>query len=936
MQKRKYKVTSWVVLLTTLAGCGGGGGSDDPDCCEPPEPGATTSYAVEFSSDQVVLGTPVTDSVTATASLQTTSGLDILASGSVTVSGVSATAVTINLGSAGEVGPVILNMESGSGGTWRIPSGTTIDRDELYILESSGFYVAVEAPSGRLRGQILPPGWDIVMVDLTAEATVPATGAAGSAKGGFAFNLMTGDIRARITTSGVNNVMSANIRNAIAGARGDVSISLEQATANGSVWGTSDVNDPDRGDRLTSSGATLFRRGSLYMSVETPIWPEGEVRGQLLPDGVDVIKTELVDFAVVTNGAPVLSDGIGQARTTYQAVTGEFGVAVNTDLVNALSVFVHQGATGNIGPGVYSLTPDVVVSGNWVLQPTELTPELTTAIENDELYVSIVTPAYPFGELRGQINLTPISPVTMLEATVDESTRQQSTIGASGGSMALTTSNGVSVKVDVPQLARLNDTEFSMTEITSVSGFPTGVNVLAAVQMGPADELFANPVELSFDVSSVRSPDTLLAAFITTNDGARLRLVPVRDATGAMSYSGTARHGSQVSVNTSGFSNIGLFELLPEVIPDLISYLLLGADDPEFESEMLAKLFNVMLNTDLDPAAIEAQSDEAIVAIIRKRRGELDEFIEDFVSRPAMSADFQIEFTEIVLASSFTSILDRVDRPSGFSYMTSKAEYDASVARVFELTSVYGAGLHLRCFVDPEGLEDVLESIALLATASLAEELLEENPDLTFEELFDIGAQLSRCYSQPILDAYFESFDLLVGDEFDGTATNIVDDITDNINNTRTVAPRSDIQANFQLREPRLVSEDPLIFEFTEASDNPVGLYSDVVRLVFEPVSGVVDRLGRIELSEEETLAVPTSATDQANGERPIVTFNVSAVASGPVVVSPNAINISYSFDYLETNNGLLRNLSINTTGDVQATKTFTPRSFAEEIDLEE
>ena len=390
-----------LACLILVAACGGGGdgGDDGPD---PTIPVTTTNYTVIFNTEQVIAG-PADDSLTATASLFTARGDGTTAGGSVTVSGASANTVTVNLGYAGENGPVAITLQNSGGGTWSIPSNTELDDAEFFRLGATGYYVSVRTPVGELRGQILPPGWALGVFELDDSRVVPAASSSGAAQAGLTVNPMTGQTSARITVAGINNVTSAGIRDAIAGARGDVLISLEQDAANPTVWGTIDINNPNAGNVLGSAGIERLLNGRLYFGVETVTNPDGELRAQILSDESAVFDVALTDDAVVTSGAPVTSNSTGSATVTWTASTRRLAVAVNTDAAAVTSASVHTGAAGTIGPIISTLAPDVTLPGNWYSTVVELTDAETAAFQAGDTYINVTTITNPEGELRGQI-----------------------------------------------------------------------------------------------------------------------------------------------------------------------------------------------------------------------------------------------------------------------------------------------------------------------------------------------------------------------------------------------------------------------------------------------------------------------------------------------------------------------------------------------------
>ena len=111
-----------------LAACGGSGGGDGGDESGTPGiPVTTTDYLVEIDAGQVIQGAPAPETASATANLRTSVGDDIFASGTVTITGVTATLVTINAGSAGETGPIAATLQLSGSGSWTVPANTTLD-----------------------------------------------------------------------------------------------------------------------------------------------------------------------------------------------------------------------------------------------------------------------------------------------------------------------------------------------------------------------------------------------------------------------------------------------------------------------------------------------------------------------------------------------------------------------------------------------------------------------------------------------------------------------------------------------------------------------------------------------------------------------------------------------------------------------------------------
>lgn len=79
------------------------------------------------------------------------------ASGSITLTGITAVAAHIHLAAEGSNGPVIVNLTGGAGGVWTVPSNTTLTSAQLKAYKQGNLYFNVHSatfPAGEIRGQI--------------------------------------------------------------------------------------------------------------------------------------------------------------------------------------------------------------------------------------------------------------------------------------------------------------------------------------------------------------------------------------------------------------------------------------------------------------------------------------------------------------------------------------------------------------------------------------------------------------------------------------------------------------------------------------------------------------------------------------------------------------------------------------------------------------
>ena len=81
-------------------------------------------------------------------------------SGSVTISGMTATAAHIHEAPPGKAGPVIIPLTKTSDDTWSVPADAKLTAPQYTAYLAGNLYVNVHSaahPGGEIRGQITPP-----------------------------------------------------------------------------------------------------------------------------------------------------------------------------------------------------------------------------------------------------------------------------------------------------------------------------------------------------------------------------------------------------------------------------------------------------------------------------------------------------------------------------------------------------------------------------------------------------------------------------------------------------------------------------------------------------------------------------------------------------------------------------------------------------------
>jgi len=211
--------------------------------------------------------------------------------GDLTVTGITPTAAHIHDAFAGVNGPVLvpLDQDAGDPSLFTVPAAATLDAAGVDRLLAGGLYVNVHtaaAPGGELRGQVLPEDMALRFSNLSGAATVPQVDSFASGRVAVTINQVTGALVVQARVQGLDDATQAHVHEAYAGAAGPVSVALAQDPMDAGSWFVENAS-------LNAAGLDAFTAGRLYVNVHSPANPAGEIRGQIVPEGIAVLFAEL-------------------------------------------------------------------------------------------------------------------------------------------------------------------------------------------------------------------------------------------------------------------------------------------------------------------------------------------------------------------------------------------------------------------------------------------------------------------------------------------------------------------------------------------------------------------------------------------------------------------------------------------------------------------
>jgi hypothetical protein len=363
-----------------LAGCGGGGGGDDVL--------SRTTLSSTMTGDQEV--PPVITGATGRGSLSLQPATRDI-NGSVSLEGMTATAVHIHVGDVGVSGPIIVTLAQTAPGTWTVPSGVRLSDDQKDAFNNGRLYFNAHTaanPNGEIRGQI---GRDVFSVRLTPLQEVPPRPSTASGTARLILNPETRTFTANLAVSGMR-ANAAHIHRGSPGVNGPIVFPLTETSAGSGEW----VSAP--GATLDDAQLAQLRAGELYFNAHSTLFPDGEIRGQIARNVGRALLTGLEEVP------PTLSTATGSGTLVIDPTTRAATGSITLSGMTATQAHIHIGPTGVNGPIIVPLANTAAAPNVWsVPANTTLTAEQFAAFTRNDLYYNAHSTQFPNGEIRGQI-----------------------------------------------------------------------------------------------------------------------------------------------------------------------------------------------------------------------------------------------------------------------------------------------------------------------------------------------------------------------------------------------------------------------------------------------------------------------------------------------------------------------------------------------------
>ena len=353
-------------------------------------------FAVALSGEQEV--PPVDTAATAQADLMVNLVTGEV-QGDLVVDGLVPTAAHIHDAFAGTNGGILvpLDQDPGDASLFTVPAGAMLDEAGVDRLLAGGLYVNVHtaaAPAGAIRGQILPDGFALRFTDLSGAQEVPEVETFAAGRAAITLDQASGAIVVHVQVEELDDASQAHVHEGYAGANGPVLVPLQHDGMDAGHWFA-------EGTQLNAAGLAAFAAGQLYVNVHSQANPDGEIRGQIVPEGITLLRVELTGEQEVP---AVDTNADGLAALTLDTAGALLTIHVNTRRIDDASAsHLHSAFAGVNGPIEIGLIQDGSNPSHWFAEEEAVSVPQLEALLDGATYVNVHSPAHPGGEIRGQV-----------------------------------------------------------------------------------------------------------------------------------------------------------------------------------------------------------------------------------------------------------------------------------------------------------------------------------------------------------------------------------------------------------------------------------------------------------------------------------------------------------------------------------------------------
>ena len=274
--------------------------------------------------------------------------------------GIAGTAAHIHEGAPGVAGPIIFPMAESPAGSGIWTTQATLTEAQFNVFKAGNYFFNVHSaafPEGEIRGQIVQQLQTSTTLQ-TNGASLTGGASTGTAANRYAsfINIMTGiqvvpatatqgtalaitivDTVGKTLTGAVTSLgvagNSAAIREASAGLIGPVVFPLTETSPASGVWA---VRTP-----LTDLQINALNVNNYYYQITSAIFPNGELRGQIVPTSA-------------TNGSTGTNTGTGTGTGTTGTGTTGTGTTGTGMTGTGTTGTTGTGTTGTANPALYS------------------------------------------------------------------------------------------------------------------------------------------------------------------------------------------------------------------------------------------------------------------------------------------------------------------------------------------------------------------------------------------------------------------------------------------------------------------------------------------------------------------------------------------------------------------------------------------------------